>query len=277
MTTQYGILPAPMAALDSDAAKELSGVSHILCDLDDTLTTDGVLLASSYAALERLKTSGRHVVVVTGRPAGWCDMIARLWPVSAVVGENGAFAFRYERQAKRMHRRFQRAEDQRHADQARLARIFARVREKHPEVRLSADQAYRVSDYAVDFCEDAPRLEKSVIDDIVAIFAQGGATAKISSIHINAWIGDFDKLGMCLTVLTDDLGVEEQELSRSVLYVGDSPNDEPMFHRFPLSVGVANIRPFLSEMRAHPRWISDRAGGRGFTSVVDMLLGEPFA
>jgi HAD superfamily hydrolase (TIGR01484 family) len=95
---------------------ELRGASRLrglLFDIDDTLTTDGRLTAAAYAALERLKRAGRIVVAVTGRPAGWCDHIARMWPVDAVVGENGAFYFRHE--DGRLHKRY-------HDPQSRAAR-----------------------------------------------------------------------------------------------------------------------------------------------------------
>ena len=67
-------------------------IRSVLCDIDDTLTTDGHLTAAAYAALERLQHAGMRVVPITGRPAGWCDHIARMWPVDAVVGENGALS-----------------------------------------------------------------------------------------------------------------------------------------------------------------------------------------
>ena len=55
---------------------DLGKVSHpedfVLCDLDDTLTFDGRLPSVSYSAMESLERSGRQVVIVTGRPAGWC-------------------------------------------------------------------------------------------------------------------------------------------------------------------------------------------------------------
>ena len=80
-------------------------IKAVLCDIDDTLTWQGRLPAAAYMALEGLRQSGLVVVPVTGRPAGWCDHIARMWPVNAVVGENGAFYFHYDRQARRMVRR----------------------------------------------------------------------------------------------------------------------------------------------------------------------------
>ena len=69
-----------------------------------TLTTDGQLPSASYNAMERLRDSGLAVVPITGRPAGWCDLIARLWPVDGVVGENGAFYFHYDRDNRKMRR-----------------------------------------------------------------------------------------------------------------------------------------------------------------------------
>lgn len=68
----------------------------VFADIDDTLTTDGRLTAEAYAALASLHAAEFLVVPITGRPAGWCDHIARMWPVDAVVGENGAFWMRYD-------------------------------------------------------------------------------------------------------------------------------------------------------------------------------------
>src|SRR4051812_18334202 len=75
---------------------ELKGLVGVCLDIDDTLSTEGQLTADAYEALWRLKAAGHAVVPITGRPAGWCDHIARFWPVDAVVGENGAFTFYME-------------------------------------------------------------------------------------------------------------------------------------------------------------------------------------
>jgi HAD superfamily hydrolase (TIGR01484 family) len=259
----------PLSTADPSA---FADVDCVLTDLDDTLTLDGRLPAASYAAMEALEKAGKSVVVVTGRPAGWCDLIARFWPVAAVVGENGAFYFRYDRQARSMRRVFQRTDAERMRDQARLAAIYAGIRDRHPGAHLSADQAFRISDYAVDFCEDVPRLDDAAIADIVRMFEAGGATAKISSIHVNAWIGTFSKLEMSLRVLNDEFGIDGEAALRRVLYVGDSPNDEPMFAHFRHSVGVANLAPFLQTLTHRPAWITDRPGGLGFEDVASRVL-----
>ena len=78
----------------------------VFTDIDDTLTVDGRIPSAGFAAMERLRDAGLLVVPVTGRPAGWCDLIARSWPVDAVVGENGALAFRYDGAARKMLRLF---------------------------------------------------------------------------------------------------------------------------------------------------------------------------
>jgi hypothetical protein len=170
-----------------------------------------------------------------------------------------------------MLRSFQRTDAERALDRQRLEQIFAEIVARYPEVRLSADQPYRVSDIAVDFCEDVPRLDDAAITGIVRMFEAGGATAKVSSIHINAWIGDFSKLEMSLRLLADRFAAGPDALQRTV-YVGDSPNDEPMFAHFPLSIGVSNLRPFAKSLASPPRWITAEPGGLGFAEVVRRIL-----
>src|SRR6478609_12201723 len=139
--------PRPLAEMPGDVR---SGVRVVLTDLDDTLTSAGKLTASAYAALERLHTSGRIVVPVTGRPAGWCDHIARMWPVDAVVGENGAFYFRYDAARRLLVKRFLNDDATRAANRARLGAIAARTLAAVPGSALASDQLYRETDLAID-------------------------------------------------------------------------------------------------------------------------------
>ena len=92
----------PLAEIPPEVRRRIKGV---FCDIDDTLTTAGRLTAEAYLAMERLHAHEMAVIPITGRPAGWCDHIARMWPVAAVVGENGAFYFRYDRARRGMKRR----------------------------------------------------------------------------------------------------------------------------------------------------------------------------
>ncbi len=250
----------------------LRAIETVFTDIDDTLTTGGRLPAVAYTALERLDQAGISVVPVTGRPAGWCDMIARFWPVQGVIGENGAFYFSYGGDNKKMKRVYWQADDVRRTNQKKLSDLKAHILETVPGAAVSADQAYRESDLAIDFCEDVAPLSQDKIDTIVRLFEETGATAKVSSIHVNGWFGDFDKLTMTKRFV-EDLRMGSFDVSRErFIFVGDSPNDAPMFKAFKHSIGVANVKGFADRMDHLPAWVTSEPGGAGFAQVADRLL-----
>ncbi|RVT70267.1 HAD-IIB family hydrolase [Agrobacterium sp. CNPSo 2736] len=247
-------------------------VRVLLCDIDDTLTNEGRLPACAYAALERLTQAGIAVVPITGRPAGWCDMIARLWPVAGVVGENGAFYFAYNENARRMRRVFAIEDSQRTLDREKLQKIRARVLAEVSGAAVSADQLYREADLAIDFSEDVPLLPVAHIDRIKRIFEEEGAVAKISSIHVNGWYGAYDKLTMARRFAAEILDLDIDRDRDRVVFVGDSPNDAPMFGFFPHACGVANVLQFRGRIEAEPAYVTVREGGHGFVEVADRIL-----
>jgi HAD superfamily hydrolase (TIGR01484 family) len=247
-------------------------VRVVLTDIDDTITTEGTLTAKAYAALEELHRAGFLVIPVTGRPAGWCDHIARMWPVDAIVGENGAFYFRYDRARKKMQQHFWARPEELRENRAKLDAIEKEVLASVPGAALASDQAYRVADLAIDFCEDVPPLPESEVDRIVAVFERAGAQAKVSSIHVNGWFGDYNKLSMARTLLSDVFGIGWEQAKDSVIYAGDSPNDEPMFAAFPLSVGVANVHAFAHRLKNKPAYITEGHSGDGFAELAALLL-----
>jgi HAD superfamily hydrolase (TIGR01484 family) len=247
-------------------------IRFVLLDIDDTLTTDGRLTAAAYAALESLSGRGLRVVPVTGRPAGWCDLIARFWPVDAVIGENGAFYFRYDHQARVMTRRFWLSVEERDAARRRLDRLGGEILVAVPGARIAADQPYRTADLAIDFAEDTGPLPPAEIDRIVALMHAAGASAKISSIHVNGWFGDWDKLAMTRRLFREIYGIDLDRQRDAVIFIGDSPNDAPMFAHFPLSVAVASIRPYLPRLKSPPAYITEAEAGDGFVEFAAMLL-----
>lgn len=250
---------------------DLRSISIVLSDIDDTLTSHGRLPAKSYAALEALKQAGFIVAPVTGRPAGWCDLIARQWPVDGVVGENGAFYFRYE-DATKLTRRYAKTDAERREDIAKLALIREAVLAEVPGAAVAADQAYREADLAIDFCEDVPPLPKAEVQKIVAIFHRFGATAKVSSIHVNGWFGGYDKLTTSRLFLRDCFGIDPDRDRAKIVFVGDSPNDSPMFGFFPNSVGVANVLEFAADIAAAPAYVAQGRGADGFAELADLLI-----
>ncbi|MEL6345700.1 MAG: HAD-IIB family hydrolase [Myxococcota bacterium] len=250
---------------------DLATVPHldgILCDIDDTLTLHGRLVPEALVMLRTARQAGLTVVPVTGRPGGWADQIARMWPVDGVIGENGGLWFYMDGQ--KLQRRFLQDRDTRKANRKALDDLAHQILTAVPGTALASDQPYRDLDLAIDFCEDVPPLPDEAIDQIVAAFHDAGATCKVSSIHVNGWFGDFDKLRGFHRFHQDRFG-KPADLSRWAFF-GDSANDEPMFKAFPLSIGVANVKRFLPRMNAHPKWITAQEGGDGFVEGMTRIL-----
>jgi hypothetical protein len=256
----------PHTSIAPEVCRRLTAV---FSDLDDTLTSGGKLPARAYDALWRLRDAGIAVVVVTGRPAGWADLIMRLWPVAGVVGENGACIYRLDEDGRAV-RWYAQDENTRRANRRALLSIGRRVAAELPGLRLAADQPFRETDLAIDICEEADGLDERTTATLQRLLEEHGLTYKISSIHINAWFGRHDKASTCRRfireVLGDDPGGDRQ------LFVGDSPNDEPLFASFGLGVGVRNIDRFASVMQSPPRYVTTSRGADGFVELTDHVL-----
>src|SRR5262249_32473414 len=228
LAVQSALLDAGMQTLDKFSAAAARRIRGVLADIDDTLTTDGKLTAAAYCALEHLQAAGFLVVPITGRPAGWCDHIARMWPVDAVVGENGAFYFRYDAAARKLVKRFLAPDGERAANRRRLEAVRDRILAAVPGAAPAPDPLYREADLAIDFREDVPPLPPAAVDRIVALFEEAGATAKVSSIHVNGWFGRYDKLGMTRILLRECFAIDLDAEREAFVFAGDSPNDAPM-------------------------------------------------
>lgn len=261
----------PLSAFPGERARALS---FLLTDIDDTLTTDGRLSAEAYRALEHMERAGISVIPVTGRPAGWCDLIARFWPVAAVVGENGAFYFRYDRASRRMTRRFWLGRAAIDDARAKLTKLGSEIVAKIPGIAISEDQPYRAADLAIDYREDVVPLPVAAAEKAVEILRAAGANAKISSIHVNGWFGDFDKLAMTKRLFAEVFSIDLDHARTDIAFIGDSPNDGPMFAFFPLSVGVANIHAFAERLAIPPAFVTTAASGAGFVEFAEMLLAR---
>ena len=260
---------APLASFPAAARARIRGV---LTDIDDTISTHGRITAEAYGAMERLRAAGKLVVPITGRPAGWCDHIARMWPVDAVVGENGALYMRYDAAGRRLVKRFVADDATRRANRERLAAIGAKILAAVPGTALASDQLYREADLAIDFCEDVAPLPRAAIDRVVALMEAEGMTAKVSSIHVNGWFGAYDKLAMTKTLFAEAFAIDLDRERDRFVFAGDSPNDAPMFAYFPHSVGVANVRAFADRIATLPAYVTEREAGAGFAELADLLL-----
>lgn len=247
---------------------ERSQIKGILCDLDDTLSENGRMVPEAFFALKKAQVHGLRVIIVTGRPAGWVDHLARMWPLDGVVGENGGLWFWHDGQ--KLQRRFLQTENERKINRKKLELLAKTIPESVLGCAISADQPYRELDLAIDFCEDVSPLDDTSINKIVNCFVEAGATCKVSSIHVNGWYGDFDKLIGCHRFMKDRWG-ENLDLD-TWAYFGDSCNDEPMFKAFKYSIGVANVVKFFPRLEHKPKFITDKPCGHGFAEGISVIL-----
>lgn len=251
---------------------ERSRIVGVLADIDDTITSDGRLTAEAYTALENLQCAGFRVIPVTGRPAGWCDHIARMWPVDAVVGENGAFWMRYDQRNQKLNTVF--ASTPVPDRQARMDALAVKILAAVPGCALASDQFCRIADLAIDFCEDVKPLPRKTVDVIVQLMEAAGMQVKVSSIHVNGWFGDYDKLTTTRRMLLQEFGVSIEDATerKRWVFIGDSPNDAPMFGYFTNSVGVANVLDFTDTLEATPTYVTRDRAGAGFVQLAQALL-----
>ena len=261
-----------MRPLNECPDESLATLSGLLTDIDDTLTTDGRITAQAYVALEALYRAGLIVIPITGRPAGWCDHFARMWPVDAVVGENGAFWFEYDHAERQMRRHFVVDEGERKARRQSLRAIADLIMREVPGTGIASDQRYREADLAIDYCEDVKRLSDVDVARIVSIMTAHGLTAKVSSIHVNGWHGSHDKLQTTLAFLEERFGIGRVEAQDRFAFIGDSPNDQPMFEFFSCSIGVANVRRFAAQMATLPRYVTTESCGAGFAEFAKRVI-----
>ena len=279
-----------MQPLSAWAPADWREIIGVFTDIDDTLTTDGAITPDALQALGALKAAGLHVIPITGRPIGWSEPFARgdaaqglaPWPVDAIVAENGAVAFKginlqeiglqpTSNLSKPLSKLYQQDEATRQLNFARMQAVAQHVLAAVPGAVLSQDSPGRETDIAIDHSEFV-HLNPTQIAHAVRLLHAAGMNATVSSIHINAWFGEHNKLSGARWIVQELFGRDlEAELHRWV-YVGDSTNDQLMFKHFENSMGVANIRRFEAELSHAPRFITPSERGAGFAEVAQRLL-----
>ncbi len=260
-----------MEPLSRAPREVLADVAGVVFDVDDTVTRDGRLERVAYDAMWKLANAGVPLAAVTGRPIGWADVLARQWPVTVAVGENGA-GWIVCRDGAITEGWFHDAEARaRHAEA--LERIRERVGRELPAVKVASDQRARRADLAFDVGETAT-LDETTLATLVGIIAdEGGRTpVPVSSVHAHAVMGDWDKAKGAVRALGEVLGVSEADARARWLFVGDSGNDAAAFAFFERTVGVANVRDHVARLPRAPRWIAEGDRGEGFAEVAEAIL-----
>ena len=255
-------------------------IKGVFTDIDDTLTTEGVITPDALAALGQLKAAGLDLVAITGRPVRWSEPFALSWPVDAIVAENGAVSLQFEHGKAlppnngvpvQLSKIYQQDEATRAVNQARMQHVAARVLREVPGTALAQDSAGRETDMAIDHSEFTS-LPPERVAEVVRIMRSEGMNATVSSIHINGWYGSHNKLQGARWAVRHLLGRDLDGEIDQWVFIGDSTNDVLMFEAFPQSVGVANVRRFEAQLAHKPRYISTGERGAGFAEIARALL-----
>ena len=261
--------PAPLAAMPLPVRR---GIRGVLTDVDDTLTTEGVLPDVARQALDALAATGIPVVAITGRPAGYCEELLAQWPLAAIVGENGGVWMQRDAASGAIAAHYEHEPQERARQRAALAAIGARVLAAVPAARLAVDRYRRETDLAIDWAERVTPLPRADVDRIVAMLTDAGLATAVSSIHVHGWYGTHDKLATSRELFREAFGIDLAAGREHYTYVGDAPNDAPMFAFFPHAVGVANVRRFLDRIATPPAYVTNAEAGEGFAELARLLL-----
>lgn len=248
---------------------DLSSVEAVFTDVDGTLTSNGKLTSTTLRAIEWLNAVHVPVVLVSGRPSAWGEAWARQWPVAGAIMENGALHYAW-RDGK-LEKSFDQDEKQRALHRKRLLTLVDAAMNEVPGAKLSMDSAGTEVDVAIDYNEDVS-LGSQAADALENFLRKRGVTAVRSSVHVNCWIGDFDKLKAVKRFVRSEWKKTIAREDGRYVYVGDSFNDAPMFRALSLSVGVANVKDVLDTITSLPKFVTRAREGKGFGEVADAIV-----
>ena len=258
----------PLSAIPSDALRH---IDFLLFDVDETFTTHGLLHAETYASLFALRDAGITAIPVTGRPSGWGNVMLSTWPIKACVTENGGvISWRDSTGIAR-----QQVIHEAHRGDGyieKLRALGAAIAARFPEVRVSADQPYRLTDLAIDYAEQSHSVAEKTVADIVDWMRAEGYQTAVSSIHIHAYKPTNEKADGVYPLMQAAFAMNTANVHARCAFIGDSPNDASLFAAIPMSVGVANVRTSLSKISTPPAYVCSAECGAGFVEFAAALI-----
>jgi HAD superfamily hydrolase (TIGR01484 family) len=254
-----------MKPLDTMTPAEAARLRGLLFDLDDTFLDHGRLTLPAYEALTRLAAAGLRLGVVTGRPAGFGQVLLRQWPIDFAVTENGGVAFVNEQGRARRSDRHTAAERQRQRE--RLAVVAEEIGRRF-DLWPSEDNIWRLGDFSLDIGEFVKPTGESVREAERYARAQGVHTVR-SSIHLHLSYTGEDKASGAVRVLHERFAEDPSSSLGRYAFIGDSENDAACFAAFHTTIGVANLsgRPSIG-----PRYVTPSPRSEGFREAADTLL-----
>ena len=265
--------PTPISQLTTQQAH---GIEYLLFDFDDTVTWQGQMPLQSCQAIAKAHKAGLRLVAVTGRSASWAEMLMRLFPFEAAIAETGALCYHREtlKSPIEVLHTNPSATQREKLRQQRLA-IAERIMTAYPNVRFALDNPGRIYDSAFDLVEDGPPLDTESINAIHRHLDEAGLYWAQSSVHINFFQSQFNKAAMVQRYFDEIKQKTWNRVMPALAYMGDSTNDGPLFAAIALSIGVANVSPYLPQLEKRkqaPQFITEGKGGHGFAEAIDILL-----
>lgn len=260
-----------MRPLEQLSAEEARRTEGLIIDLDDTVLDHGRLGEEAFAALHRAERSGLPVLIATGRPAGWGEVLVRQWPVVGAVTENGAVAF--QRIGAGVERFERVSPEERQQRRHRLTRAVEELQGRFSGLLLADDNGARRSDVTLDVGERA-QVPAEVVREVAGLARSWGFRVTVSSVHLHLSLDGDDKASGALWFLRERLGVDPTRALGRWAFVGDSGNDAPCFGAFRLTFGVANVARYVPLLSRPPGYVATGERGAGFAEVVATLLAR---
>lgn len=261
-------MPSFQAISSPSFAKLRPRLQLLATDVDGTLTQAGQFTPPLLQALQDLRAAQISVVLVTGRSAGWVNGLVAYLPVAGAIAENGGLFFPKDSlTAVPLGEIADYSAADYSAHRAELAKLFAQLQQRWPQLQPSADNPYRLTDWTFDVAG----LSQADLTDLAQACAAAGWGFTYSTVQCHLKPLTQTKATALTQVLADHFaGLTADQ----VLTVGDSPNDESLFERdrFPHSVGVANLKHYWEVLRHHPAYVTQNAEAQGFLELSQGLL-----
>jgi HAD superfamily hydrolase (TIGR01484 family) len=234
----------------------------IATDMDGTLTQRGKFTTSLLQAFEDLIAANIPVLIVTGRSAGWVSGLVTYLPVAGAIAENGGLFYPADSAKPVALTPIPNLVE--HRQQLEVA--YQHLKSEFPQIEESTDNRFRFTDWTFD----NQNLTVSQLSRLNALCSSLGWGFTYSSVQCHIKPASQDKARGLMQVLQDYFS---QYAPEEVLTVGDSPNDASLFNPqlFPLSVGVANVLDYASELIYQPAYVTTAVEGEGFCELARYL------
>jgi hydroxymethylpyrimidine pyrophosphatase-like HAD family hydrolase len=247
----------------------LASVKVVAADVDGTVTTDGRLEPSTVTMFKKLQESGRDVVLVTGRSAGWGAALASYIPgLAGVIAENGAVLILANADETSPIILDESLVDNGASSIAAVEECLKAVLATYPDAKPGTDNYCRITDRTIEVSD---QIDPDVVREIASKY---GLSHTFSTVHHHLSRSSLNKKTGLLLALRQHIrtGID---VATEVITIGDSANDGPLFEpdTFAATFGVRSVLHALSALRGCvPTYVTLADGGTGFNEIGALLV-----